>query len=95
MQMSSEAIYARASPAVVTRKIYNELAKAIFRGSGFILAELPDKAVPVDDDAKRFAADLRDCDDAHDFMESLRAKLPPEELRYHPSFPTRSIPEIP
>ena len=68
-------------------EIYNELAKAIFRGSGFILAELPDKAVPVDDDAKRFAADLRDCDDAHDFMESLRAKLPPEELRYHPYFP--------
>ena len=73
-------IYAHASPAVVTLKIYNDLQRCSFSGSGFILALRPAEPFEVDADAKRFAADLNDCTDAAEFVEGLRAKLAPKEL---------------
>lgn len=83
-QLSPEEIYAHASPAVVTLKIYNDFGKVTFSGSGFILADGLAKPVQVDADAKRFAADLTDCEDAHEFVERLQAKLAAKELGSHP-----------
>ncbi len=54
--MSAEEIYARASPAVVTLKTYNDSHEVTFSGSGFILADRFTKPLQVDAEATIFAA---------------------------------------
>ena len=77
--MSPEEIFAHASPAVVTLKIYNHLhGKAIFSGSGFIVADRFAKPFQVNADAKWFAADHMDCDDAEEFYTTPASRARPK-----------------
>ena len=76
--MSAEEIYAHASPAVVTLKVYGDSRKVTFSGSGFILVDRFAKPFQVDADAKRFAAHLIDAADVEEFQEGLLATLAPK-----------------